>query len=399
MTTLPANIVVSQHPTREQLEQIFNILGEVFPVDRAFFQERLDFDSTYNPDTTWFATVDGTIGSTIQIFPLHMRVGSCVLKIGGIGSVGTDPNFRGQGLALHILQEQISWMQSNDYDMSMLLASIHPFYEKLGWQLITEKAYTLKNPARTAPKSNYDIIPFAPTYMNEMQAIYERFNYERTYSIVRNETYWNDLVHWPTWKEADCLLLQMNNQIVAYGRIGKTINEKAYMEELVYLQEAEHQVIDLFLSLCQLRPEAQYIWTRVPDDHKLAAYFKQQHAETFELDLTMWKMIRLLATFQKLKPELQARLNNTSALSAFHLELQCKDETVYLDYENEKLTISAIRRQARNYQTIAVEERRLITYIMFGYQEQEHADQLEARSILQALFPVQHAAFYATDNF
>ncbi|HBS47063.1 MAG TPA: hypothetical protein DEA91_26070 [Paenibacillus sp.] len=74
MTTTP-NIIVMNHPTREQLEKIYDILDECFSVGRAFFQERLDLDTTYDPDTTWFAMVDGKIASNVQIFPFHIRVG------------------------------------------------------------------------------------------------------------------------------------------------------------------------------------------------------------------------------------------------------------------------------------------------------------------------------------
>lgn len=196
MTTTP-DILVKNHPTREQLELIYDILDECFPVGRAFFQERLDHDTAYDPDTTWFATVDGKIASNVQIFPLHIRVGRAVLKTGALGSVGTDPNYRGLGLAHQILYAQTNYMKDTDYDISLLLASKHAFYEKAGWRLVPQTAYAIKKPASLKQPTRDEIIPYEARYLDEIRLIHEQFNKNRTYTVVRNESYWNDLMTWP----------------------------------------------------------------------------------------------------------------------------------------------------------------------------------------------------------
>ncbi|WP_440960238.1 GNAT family N-acetyltransferase [Paenibacillus nitricinens] len=402
MTTTP-NIIVMNHPTREQLEKIYDILDECFSVGRAFFQERLDLDTTYDPDTTWFAMVDGKIASNVQIFPFHIRVGQAILKTGAMGSVGTDLNYRGLGLAHKILHAQTNYMKETDYDISLLLASKHAFYEKAGWRLIPETAFAIEKPASLEQQQSSDeIIPFEACYLDDIRFIYEQFNKNRTYTVIRSRTYWNDLLNWPEWKNVDCLLLRRNGKIVAYGIIEKKDTEQVFINELLYLNEAENGVEALFHALCQLRQNAKQILAMLPEDHKLYSYYQQHQANSIQINMAMWKMINLSSTFHKLQPELEDRLNRSNIIAdqELHIALRSNEDCIYLDYKQKQLSVSDASNHTNPYTSIEVDERELMTYIMFGYNEAGAAkDSTEQANILQALFPKQQAVFYLTDKF
>lgn len=402
MTTAPdKNIIVTNQPTREQLEKIYDILDECFSVGRVFFQERLDLDSTYDPETTWFAMVDGEIAANVQIFPLSIKVGQAILKIGAMGSVGTAPNYRGMGLTHKILHAQTDYMKETNYDISLLLASKHGFYEKVGWRLIPETAYAIEKQASFEQQSSCDIIPFEPRYLDDIRFIYEQFNQNRTYTVVRNESYWDDLISWPEWKKADCLLLRRNKKIVAYGIIEKKDTEQVFINEFMYLNEAVDGVEHLFHALCQLRPSAKQILAMLPEDHKLYSFYQQHQAQSIPINQAMWKMINLHSTFQKLRPELEHRLNtnNLMADQELYIALQCGEDHIYLDYKQKRLSVSDVS-HAESYVEVEVDERNLITYLMFGYNAAGRAkDSAEQANILQALFPKQQAVFYLTDKF
>jgi len=399
MTTFKNEIIVSNSPTREQIEHIYDILGDVFSVGRAFFQERMDFDSSYDANTTWFATVDGTVASIVQIFPLHIRVGKSSLKIGAMGSVGTNPNFRGMGLAHQILNAQTDWMKNEDYDLSMLLASIHPFYEKVGWKLITEKAYSISRPTISPSNDRLEIIPFEPAYLDDLRAIYEQFNNNRTYTVIRDKSYWQDLIKWPLWKNNDCLLVRKDNRIVAYGIMEKSDKDSIFIHEFAYLKDAEEDAVDLFLALCQRRPHAEQIFSMLSEDHRITSYFKEHAATEHKIDIAMWKKINFTSTFNKLKPELEARLqrNEHTTSQELHLDIYSGDEHIYLDYKHEQLTVSQASLPDITYTPLVVDELQLIKYIIWGYDEA--TDGSEYSSILQALFPQQNATFYFSDRF
>ncbi|CAM3904774.1 GNAT family N-acetyltransferase [Cohnella lubricantis] len=406
MTSQPS-ITVANAPSPQQLEDIFNILGEVFPVGKAFFQDRLLNDSSYDPQTTWFATVEGKVASTIQIFPLHIRVGQAVLKIGGIGSVGTDPCYRGIGLAQSLLRAQTEWMKQNDYDASLLLAIIHAFYEKAGWKLIPEKGCSMPKPDPIEPPAGYEIVPFEAQYLDQLRHIYEQYNDGRTYTLIRDEAYWNDLLLWPAWTQADCLLVRHNGRIVAYGLIEKSDQAKVFIQELVYLPEAASAVVALFTALGQLRPHAKHVLAKLPDDHPLAEYYKQQpQAEQLDLNISMWKMIHCRSMLQKLRPELEHRIRSSEyAEQKLHLELRAGEDRFWLNYADRKLAVSQQADPFAAYESLQLDPWQLISSVIFGYEEASggidrprQADSA-ASAILRTLFPKQQAVFYLTDKF
>lgn len=399
MTTVSdMSITVTNRPNRQQLERIYDVLDECFTVGKAFFQDRLDHDQAYDPATTWFAAVDGEIAANVQIFPLSIRVGQSILKTGCMGSVGTSPRYRGMGLAHKILDAQTEYMRETDYDISVLLASKHAFYEKAGWRLIPETAYSIEKPVSVEQPSEYDIIPFEPRYLDDLRSIYDRYNHNRTYTVVRNEAYWNDLMHWPEWNKLDCLLLLRNDKVVAYGMIERKDGEQVFISEIVYLNEAENGVEPLFHALCGLRPNAKHILAMLPEDHKLYSYYQQHQAQSLQIHTAMWKMINLHSTFRKLQPELEKRLNGNDSIAdqQLHIALQCGEDRIFLDYQEKRLAVSDVS-QSHTYVPIEVDERSLLTSIMFGYQATDGTK--DHSHILQAFFPKQQAVFYFADKF
>jgi hypothetical protein len=117
----------------------------------------------------------------------------------------------------------------------------------------------------------------------------------------------------------------------------------------------------------------------------------------------MWKMINLYSTFHKLQPELEYRLHSNDLMADQELciALQCGEDMIYLDYRQKRFSVSEIS-QGGSCVSIEVDERNLISYIIFGYSAEgaaEAKDSVEHADILQALFPKQQAVFYLTDKF
>ena len=170
------------------------------------------------------------------------------------------------------------------------------------------------------------------------------------------------------------------------------------------MPEAEEDVIELFHTLCELRPDAKYITAKLTEDHRLTDYFKLHNAELIPLNITMWKMINLVSIFQKLQPELEARLQKSKALSnkTLHITLHCADEHIHLKYEEQQLTIDSTDNDETDpltarHQVITVDEHQLISYILYGYNDAAYSGM--THKLLQTLFPRQQAIFYATDKF
>lgn len=78
--------------------------------------------------------VDRRVVSHVGIFPAEIAVGETVLKIGGIGGVGTHPDHRRQGYAGRLLMDSVAKMDAEGYDLSILWAGLSDYYRKFGWE-------------------------------------------------------------------------------------------------------------------------------------------------------------------------------------------------------------------------------------------------------------------------
>lgn len=76
---------------------------------------------------------DGKIVSHVGLFPLEVMVGKSIFKVGGIGGVGTDPDYRGRGLMGKLIKLAIDRMESGGYTFSVLWGD-RQRYANYGWE-------------------------------------------------------------------------------------------------------------------------------------------------------------------------------------------------------------------------------------------------------------------------
>lgn len=126
-----------------------------------FFRRYLDSDPSFEPRNVVVAERDGRLVGCVQIFPRALRVrrdasaprdGFAHVPLGGIGTVFTRPEARGNGVATALLERAIAEMQARGLELSLLFASRHAFYGRLGWQLWPrERGLWLRGAAYTGP--------------------------------------------------------------------------------------------------------------------------------------------------------------------------------------------------------------------------------------------------------
>ncbi|GAA0136786.1 hypothetical protein YSY43_36270 [Paenibacillus sp. YSY-4.3] len=409
--------------SRIELEEVYELLDHCFPVGKSYFQSRLDHSTAYRFDTTWVAVVDGAIASTVQVFPYICRVEEVTLKVAGIGSVATKPEYRGQGLGLQILQKLTEWMAQEGYDLSLLLASIHPFYEKLGWTIVPETEYwlpadqfsdrislALADSDAAAANAPYSVKPLEPSaHLEQIAAIFEQNNQRRTLSRVRNHVYWQEMLQSDEWREGTWSVALLGEAIIAYGRLGRRNpwnNEAITLEELCYLPGHESAILPILSHLTAQHPNIETLQFRLPTDHALLPLLKDWNAEQAVSDLMMWKMIRLAETLQIIKPVLERRLRNESTVN-FRLALSCEEQSALLIYEEEHLTV-VVDYDSSRVATLEFRQPELVTMLLHGYNNEMTVElRSEARhqphppmvELLQVMFPIQNSVFYLTDKF
>ena len=70
--------------------------------------------------------------SRLWIFEHDMRCGSALLKMGGIGGVGTNEKHRMKGYSRHVMEDSTALMTEHGFDVAMLFG-IANFYPKFGY--------------------------------------------------------------------------------------------------------------------------------------------------------------------------------------------------------------------------------------------------------------------------
>lgn len=281
---------------REELEAVYDMLGNVFASERSFFQLRLDEDSTYDPSTTWVASVDE----------------------------------------------------------------------------------------------------------RQMAGIYELFNMNRTYTVIRPDSFWDDQRKRPRWESSARLFACKDDLVVAYGQISEVKEEGVvHLEELCYRPGHEAAVIPLFLALARQRPQAERIHAKLPDDHKLVEAFTAWNAGHSTATYSMWQVIRFQPMLAKLASVFQQRLQDAGAadIERFALRLECNNQQAVLRYANEQFTVEPSDETANYDRSLALTQEQFIALLLQGVREKEWTDGSYESRIIRALFPKQLFQFYITDMF
>ncbi|MHA0857212.1 GNAT family N-acetyltransferase [Paenibacillus sp. CMAA1364] len=385
---------------RSELESVYDMIGHAFLAGRDFFQIRIDQDSSYDMSTTWIAKQHSLITSTIQVFPMISRVGIHPIRIAGLGSVATLPEYQGQGQCRQILHRLTHWMKQEEYDLSLLFAVITPFYEKSGWQVVPEPLYQIDIGSIPADNNNNNIkiISYDSSHTTTISDIYDQFNQSRTYTIVRSSTTWQDLTQWPRWKSGTCLLAVRNNIVVAYGLISETKKDGVvHLDELCYLDGEESSAICLFQALVQQRPDARSISASLPADHALIVPFVQWGATKSTMNYAMWKIIQFQPLLAKLTPTFEKRLNSNHAIDSLQLCMNCVEQQAYIYYDNGKLAIEHEARKESEYANINLSQEEFIAMLLQGYDDTTH--KTSHANVLKTLFPTQNSVFYNIDKF
>src|SRR6186997_3014974 len=90
-------------------------------------------------DTTHFVRAAGSLlVSHVQVIPIDVEGRQGRLVVGGVSSVMTYPNFRGEGHASALLRRAAEHIASSRMDIGMLFCDAEnvPFYERLGWDVL-----------------------------------------------------------------------------------------------------------------------------------------------------------------------------------------------------------------------------------------------------------------------
>ena len=188
---------------------------------RDYFRRYIECDPTYVDENFWVAEQRGRLVACVQIFPRLLRVRGATVPVGGIGSVFTSEKARGSGVASQLLEASAAAMRERGMELSLLFASRHDFYARLGWVLCPrQRPLWIRADASGAPDAACRIDAFdIARDLDAVIALHEGYSASRDGTTVRDRAFWLGQLGFagnPT--EEFTVARDASNRILAYAR-------------------------------------------------------------------------------------------------------------------------------------------------------------------------------------
>jgi predicted N-acetyltransferase YhbS len=198
---------------------VLDLLETAFGL-REVFETYLRCDRTLRPEDTLLALHDGRPVSCVQIFTKQVRLRGESVPLGGIGSVGTDPAHRGQGVASQLLRRAEDEMRTRGMALALLFSDRLSFYGRLGWVSVAQTKLALHAlPVFSDPPSGgARIRPFQNDDRLRVEELYERRAEALETSTIRDRTYWDDQLRYAGNPDEEFRVVERDGQGVAYAR-------------------------------------------------------------------------------------------------------------------------------------------------------------------------------------
>jgi GNAT superfamily N-acetyltransferase len=192
-----------------------DVLETVFPdLSRTFFHSLIARDPEYNPGYSLAVQQDRRYLSFLQIFRRKLSLDRESIEFGGIGSVATRPESRKQGYASALLERAGDMMRHEGMSGALLFTSIHPFYERLGWNIVRQFEWDLST--ENLVKKPFRLEWLRPMREDDFAALhhcYIRMQERMGGGVLRTDAYWRARASWLTHFP---VILQEGNEILGY---------------------------------------------------------------------------------------------------------------------------------------------------------------------------------------
>ena len=341
---------------------------------------------------------DETSASHLTVIDLPMRVGSLVVRCGGIAGVSTDREQRNKGYARRVLEDSIAFMRGEGYHLSALFG-ISDFYPKFGFaSALVECTTELLTRYAERAQPHYAVREFHPADAPAVTAMYESLHGAQTGTIVRTPADWKHFRRGSRWSDrVSAFVVLDGDEIIGYASYDLDPSSCA-VAEVGYANPAVFSTI--------LARAAQIAWERrtekitfyaTPDDPFV------RHCRRHGCDVRvgypcssggMARVICQGALLDVLHPLLAERL-------AQHLDGWEGTVTLSTDLGVDRLTFGSIRTEV-----FAEMPQWMLAQLVLGYRsadeiaaESEARIDEEALPVLRGLFPEGYPFIYCSDRF
>ena len=315
-----------------ETEQLIDLAAAVFVQRcRPRYASQHHEDSTYELHQSRVCVLDGRVVSQVRVSEREMRIGAAVVKLGGVGLVGTLERYRRNGYSSAVLREAVEYMAGEGYDLGLLFTSIQPFYARLGWAPFPQTAFELElGPRKQFGSTPWNVREFQEKDLPRVIEIYGEHNRARTGTIVRKPRQWSDGYGRQTGMPPT-LVAERDGVIGAYanvglgeggGNVGDAFLSTYYpnVRELGCSVGSEDALVDLSRTILERAHDAglQAVTGRLPRHDPMALLLGRESGMPLSFSIherSMYRVVSLPSLLAKIAPELQRRLQRSGLTS------------------------------------------------------------------------------------
>jgi GNAT superfamily N-acetyltransferase len=356
--------------------------------------------------TKLILVVDGEAVSWLWVIDYEMRIGSAVMKMGGIAGVWTEEKHRLKGYASKVLNASIEFMKEEGYDVSLLFG-IPNFYHRFGYATVLPR-YTAEIDMRNIPSSSprFRMEPYDDRFREAVLGIYQENNKGRTGTIVRSKERWGGFSHGNEWSsKALPYVLLDGEEVVAYFVID---SKEPMVIELGY-KKPDKEIFSAILS--QIRQfseerESPIFKFSLPPDF-LFTEFCQRYDLRLNIEFPenrdgMGRVINIITFLYKLQDVFRSRIGYNSVEGILIIETEIGE----VPFDIKKDTVFFMPFLPPSGWRLKIPQAKLMQLAM-GYRtidellldEDVSLEGEEALPILRKLFPKQFPFFWPADRF
>ena len=147
-STAAPDLTIVPPDRRKHAEALCDLVAKVFSGNGYYtFRNICRKGYILNSHYDWQASRIGLVGERpvthFGVWGMTMRIGTARVRVGGIGAVATDADFRKRGLMARTARAAVAAMRECGYDLSLLFG-ISDFYHRFGYiRAFSPSAYTV----------------------------------------------------------------------------------------------------------------------------------------------------------------------------------------------------------------------------------------------------------------
>jgi hypothetical protein len=372
---------------------------------------------------------EGKSVSRLWLTPFTLHVGEALVRMDGVGGVGTDEAYRSRGYSRRVLQAAIDHMTRGDAALTMLYG-IRDFYPKFGYATAGPDHIAILTDLdrdSTLP-SDWSVRDFAPDDLADVQRIHF-LNTSRAVGAAQRDSagsVWEHLQKVPEGSKKDACRVVVGPDGAIHGYLWRAnwcwyvnnVLESNYKRALVLgeVMADGPAAADAVLAACRMWANQEPVARKVNEvvlafapEGPLAAAAMRQDARLLRnysaCGGSMARVINVERLMRALLPELEARLKRAADPFEGTLEFQTEigSATLRIDSGTISIAKSAAKRPAKT--TVKLPQYELARLALGAFPPEDVLARLpdtpsaESARVLQALFPLRHPHMHLPDRY